>query len=201
MGARRIGLRRAGVVLFVVMVLAASLAGAGPARAQPQPPLFPSTGAIFSEIRLGIMAHDVPIGGPRIEDGVDINGEVLFTSPDFLRILAAPRPHLGFTASTNGGMSQVYAGLSWQFTLWRGLFAGFSLGGALHTGPTHDDNTFPQTRKAFGSRGLFRESVEIGWQIDEHNSISIMLDHISNARLASPNPGLDTLGVRYGFRF
>jgi hypothetical protein len=29
----------------------------------------------------------------------------------------------------------------------------------------------------------------------------VTFDHISNAELASPNEGLDTLGVRYGYRF
>jgi hypothetical protein len=28
-----------------------------------------------------------------------------------------------------------------------------------------------------------------------------MFDHISNAYLASPNEGMDTLGVRYGYQF
>jgi lipid A 3-O-deacylase len=165
--------------------------GAVPAPAQPA--------NLFSEIRVGLQAHDVPIFSTRIESGVDINGEILFTSPHVLHFLGNPRPHFGFSANTGGGMSQVYAGLSWEFRLWSGLFAGFSLGGALHTGPLHD--SFPQTEKAFGSRGLFRESIEFGWSFDEHNRISLMIDHISNAGLASPNPGMETVGVRYGYRF
>jgi hypothetical protein len=28
-----------------------------------------------------------------------------------------------------------------------------------------------------------------------------MFDHVSNAYLASPNEGMDTVGVRYGFQF
>src|SRR5262249_44147581 len=74
--------------------------GAVPALAQP-------TNRLFSEIRVGLQAHDVPIFSTRVESGVDINGEVLFTSPDFLRILGRPRPHFGFSANTDGGMSQV----------------------------------------------------------------------------------------------
>jgi lipid A 3-O-deacylase len=155
---------------------------------------------IFSEIRVGIQAHDVPLFSDRVESGADINGEVLFTSPDVLHFLWSPRPHFGFSANTQGGISQVYAGLSWEFRLWSGLFAGFSLGGAIQTGPLHND-IYPQTFKAFGSRGVFRESIEIGWRFDDHHSLSLMLDHISNARLARPNPGLETFGVRYGYRF
>jgi lipid A 3-O-deacylase len=190
MGEKNIGPRAA----CRVLTLAAGVAfGAAAAQAQPANP-------IFSEIRVGLQAHDVPVFSSRIESGVDINGEVLFTSPNVLRFLGSPRPHFGFSANTQGGMSQIYAGLSWEFRLWSGLFAGFSLGGAIHSGPLHND-VFPETQKAFGSRGLFRESIEIGWRFNNHNSLSIMMDHISNARLASPNPGLETIGVRYGYRF
>jgi lipid A 3-O-deacylase len=178
--------------LCALFVGAAALRGF-PAQAQ-------QSNQIFSEIRIGLQAHDVPIFSDRIETGVDINGEVLLVSPDVLRFIGRPRPHFGFSASTAGGMSQVYAGLSWEFRLWSGLFAGFSLGGALHTGPLHDSGS-PQTSKAFGSRGLFRESIEIGWRFGERHSMSLMLDHISNANLADPNPGLETFGVRYGYRF
>src|SRR5262245_7259734 len=108
----------------------------------------------ISEVRAGLMAHDVPIFSNREESGVDINGEILFTSPSLLRAIWAPRPHFGFSANTAGGMSQIYAGLSWEFTVWRRLFAGFSLGGAIHTGPLHDEQRAPG-EKAFGSRGLF----------------------------------------------
>ena len=45
---------------------------------------------------------------------------------------------------------------------------------------------------AFGSRGLFRESIEIGWRFDDHHGLSLMLDYISNTGLANPNPGMET---------
>jgi hypothetical protein len=37
--------------------------------------------------------------------------------------------------------------------------------------------------------------------IQERHRISILFDHMSNAYLASPNEGMDTIGVRYGFQF
>ena len=43
--------------------------------------------------------------------------------------------------------------------------------------------------------------LEAGWRFDEHNSLSVYFDHISNGNTADVNEGLDDLGVRYGYRF
>jgi hypothetical protein len=50
---------------------------------------------------------------------------------------------------------------------------------------------------------LFREAAEVGWNFYGKDSISIRLDHISNANLwgEETNEGLDTLGIFYGYRF
>ncbi len=58
-----------------------------------------------------------------------------------------------------------------------------------------------QTNKSLGSRVLFREAAEIGYEFTPKNSISVMLDHISNARLATRNEGITNVGLRYGVRF
>src|SRR5258707_5206013 len=77
---------------------------------------------IVDEIELGFLSADTGIGGPKIEHGLDINGEVLFTAPqwlvspddpEWLKILLAPRPDIGFTANTAGGTSFRYIGLNW----------------------------------------------------------------------------------------
>ena len=67
---------------------------------------------IIDEVKLGFLAVDTDIGGSKVENGLDINGEVLFTAPQWfvspddplwLRDLVAPRPTFGFTANTAGG--------------------------------------------------------------------------------------------------
>ena len=152
-----------------------------------------------SEIRVGGMYHDPGIFGNRKEKGWDINAEVLFTSPEFLAPIWAPRPHLGSTTNTSGDTSQVYAGLTWSFTLWRSLFLDLSEGPSFNyhsdTGAREPDH------KALGSNVLFREQASLGWRFDDHNSVSVMLDHISNAGIAKYNQGMETIGVRYGYRF
>jgi hypothetical protein len=56
-------------------------------------------------------------------------------------------------------------------------------------------------KKQLGSRVLFRIPIEFGLTLQERHRISILFDHMSNAYLANPNEGMDTIGVRYGFQF
>ena len=155
---------------------------------------------ILSEIRIGYLSHDVGLLGSKHEKGPDINAEVLFCVPGapLFRKILSPRPHLGFTLNTEGHTSQVYAGLSWEKNLGTRLFVGFSLGLSGHNGGT----TYQKDgRKALGLRVLFRESLQLGYLLGDHHALSLMLDHISNANLADSNPGMETFGFRYGYRF
>jgi hypothetical protein len=77
------------------------------------------------------------------------------------------------------------------------IFFEFSLGGAVHDGKLDPE----PGRKGLGTRFEFRESVEVGYTLTASQSISLMLDHISNANLGHHNAGLDNFGVRYGIKF
>lgn len=159
--------------------------------------------SVVDELRVGVFDHDAGIFGSDKEKGVDLGLELLFASPHFLAAVGAPRPHLGVHASLSGETSQLYFGLTWSFMLWRadgadGLFLDASFGGSAHNGKL--DTTDPG-RKSLGSPVLFRESLELGYRFAEVHSLSVMLDHISNADLADRNEGLDTLGIRYGLKF
>ncbi len=50
---------------------------------------------IDDEMKLGVLDHDVPIGGDHKECCVDAGDEILFTSPRVLIWFCAPRPNLG----------------------------------------------------------------------------------------------------------
>src|SRR5580658_1598263 len=161
-----------------MLPLAAILALSRPARAE----------GWIDEGKLGVMYHDIPIGGDHREPGPDINGELLFASPDFLQAIGAPRPHLGGSLNTAGATSYGYFGLTWTLAPWDGpLFFGLGLGGAVHDGDL--DKDIPD-RKELGSRILFHESVEGGWRISRRFSLSAFLDHMSNADLATHNAGM-----------
>jgi len=152
----------------------------------------------LSEIRVGALAHDEGPFSHKKEQGVDVNVELLFNSPEFLKYIWSPRPHIGGDINTKGDTSAFYFGLSYEWEFWRYMFGGFSLGGAVHNG--HSTNA-PIDRKELGCKVLFRESVEIGVRFAEHHSVSAFLDHISNAKICSTNEGLENTGIRYGYKF
>ncbi len=153
---------------------------------------------IFSEIRVGALWHDEGPFSRNKEGGVDANFEVLFVSPTDLDVIWSPRPHLGLSLNSAGNTSQIYAGLTWEWDFWESAFAGFSLGGAVHDGKNRTDEL---DRKELGCRVLFRESINAGYRIDRNHSVMLQLDHISNAKLCSTNEGLESIGIRYGYRF
>lgn len=169
------------IAVCLVLVLASAPALAGP-----------------SELRLGVMAHDVGVFGTGKEQGVDGNVELLFQAPAFLEPIGSPRPHVGLSLNSAGDTSQAYAGLSWTWAPAQRWFVEFSFGGAIHDGKL---STSDLSRKELGSRMLFRESLSVGFRIDARNAVMVTLDHVSNARLAKYNEGLDTFGVRWGYTF
>jgi len=186
-----VGLRAA----LLVLCLAAALPPR-PAAAQVK---------LVDEVKIGGLAHDVTLGGRHLENGADINLEMLFTPPEFLGWLGSPRPHIGADINTEGNTSHGYFGLTWGIMLIQslfgaddGVFANGSLGGAIHNGFI---DTAPAGRKRLGSRILFRESVELGYQINPRISVSAMVDHISNANLGNHNAGITSAGARLGLKF
>jgi lipid A 3-O-deacylase len=162
-------------------------------------------GGFIDEVRLGVLAHDVTLGGRHLEPGEDINGEILFVSPDFLSFLWSPRPNLGFDVNNSGNTDSFYGGLSWEVTAFRQiflpadrLFFDLALGGAYQDGFV--DNA-PPGRKRLGSPVLFREGVDIGYGFTERISFSVLIDHISNANLGNHNAGITNVGGRMGLKF
>ena len=159
----------------------------------------------IDEVKLGVLAHDIRFLGNHVEPGAAINVEVLFPSPALLRVLWAPRPHLGLALNTAGATDYAYVGLTWSGHPWRpllalpeGLFVAGSLGGGVHDGQL---TTAPPERKVLGSRLLFRGSIEAGYQLTRKVGLSVMLDHLSNAGLAPHNQGLTNCGARIGVTF
>ncbi len=148
-----------------------------------------------------MLYHDIKSNlDQRYEKGVNFNAELLFSVPEdsILEYLWSPRPHLGASINSQGGTSQFYGGLTWHFSVYSPVFLEFSLGGELHTGRTSEKSS---KRQALGSQGLFRESVSLGVEFYQKHTLSVMLDHASNASLTSDNPGLTSIGLRYGYKF
>lgn len=152
------------------------------------------------ELKIGILAHDVDNlwSNFRREDGVDYNGEMVF-SPAYPLWSGVLRPNIGFSINDSDDTSKVYAGGVLEYVWNNGVFFDAGLGAALHDGETDELNR--PDKKELGSSLLFRVSFELGYTFVEHHRLSLMFDHVSNAYLADPNDGLDTLGLRYGYLF
>ncbi len=156
--------------------------------------------SVLYGVRLGLLIHD--IGGlwsnTRSEGGMDVNAEVVFREPSFKLWEGTVLPNLGVSINSQGDTSKAYAGLLWEFLFSNGLFFNIGTGLAGHNGHLESDDA---DEKQLGSRILIRTPIEFGFTIFDRHRISILFDHISNADLAEPNEGLDTLGIRYGFQF
>jgi lipid A 3-O-deacylase len=160
---------------------------------------------IVDELKLGVLDSDVGFLGHHVESGADINMEMLFTPPPVLRIIGSPRPMIGADISTDGKTSDGYFGLTWGIKLlqslfgWgHGVFLNGGLGGAVNNGYI---DSAPPGRKALGSPVLFHLSTELGVDLTSRTSISVFVDHMSNAGLAAHNPGITNAGARLGFKF
>lgn len=151
-------------------------------------------------IRAGVLVHDVDNlwSGSRKEGGLDLNTEAIFSRPSFSLLSGNVRPNLGLSINTQGDTSKLYGGMLWELETKSGIFLDLGIGIAIHNGEL---DTNQEDKKSLGSRVLFRIPVEIGYSITEHYQVSILYDHISNAYLTDPNEGLDTLGLRFGYRF
>ncbi len=193
---------------MVRAVLAASVAAAGVAlaagTASAQMTQSQSQTKFIDEMKFGVLAHDPGFLGGK-ESGADINAEVLFTSPSFLKILLAPRPHIGGSVNTNGQTNQAYAGLTWTWALFRqlakpddALLFGFSFGPGYNDGKTF---TRDPHRKSLGWQVMFRESFELGYQLTPRTDVSAFLDHISNGGIARANQSINDVGMRVGYKF
>lgn len=151
------------------------------------------------EIRVGILYHDLGLwGGSSLEEGIDFNGELIF-SPSAPILGGLLRPNLGLSLNDRGDTSKIYGGGVWEYFWNSGWFIDLGLGLCVHNGETDDADI--ENSNQLGSPVLFRLSIEAGFTLTSHQRLSLMFDHISNAYLADPNEGLDTLGIRYGYRF
>ena len=178
---------------------------------------------VISEIKAGLLAHDVPdlwSGFQAEGGGIDLHGEVRFRHVDWLfgdnAFLFSLAPAVGATINTSGKTSKLYfdvmkiqVGRARPGDNQRGLFLSVGLGVAVHDGAVsakfiRQNRRIVETtsdHKLLGSRALFHIPIEIGYQFRPHSTLSVYFEHVSNAFTAPENEGLDSIGLRYGYRF
>jgi hypothetical protein len=160
----------------------------------------PLPGGPIREIRIGAAVHDVDglWSGESREKGPDLGLEVLGNRALFHLLGATAYPSVGASLNTRGDTSKVYGGFLLQWEPASAFFFSAGFGLALHDGKLDTDSA---NRKSLGARWLFRIPIEIGYALNRHHRLILAFDHVSNAGLASPNEGMDTLGLVYGYRF
>jgi hypothetical protein len=154
----------------------------------------------LQEVRAGLLAHDVDDlwSGSSKEEGVDFSAELVTNYPDMFLWQGHIRSNLGLSINSQGDTSTLYAGLLWDRDLVFRTFISLGLGLAVHNGELAADE---EDKKGLGSRILFRVPLELGYRFGAHHRVMFFFVHLSNAHLASPNEGMDMLGLRYGYRF
>lgn len=159
----------------------------------------------IDEMRGGVLAQGCCGQGSNKEQGVSINLEALFGSPDFLSAVGAPRPLVGVSVATDSdATSQIYGGIEWRVHFSKRLFATGTVGASLHNGETDRfdriaDRDRMNSTVFLGCRVLFRLGGDLGYELTDRLSISAHWNHVSNAELCSENEGLDHLGLRVGY--
>ncbi|WP_198409163.1 acyloxyacyl hydrolase [Magnetospira sp. QH-2] len=157
------------------------------------------TNGFLYELKGGILAHDVPNMWSSFsrERGIDLNLEAIF-APKVDVLGGSIRPALGGSFNVQGDTSKIYLDARYEYVFESEVYAAVGLGGAWHNGET---SLVRNDRKALGSKLLFHIPVEIGYRFDPHHGLSVYFDHVSNAYTQDSNEGMDTLGIRYGYRF
>lgn len=152
------------------------------------------------EFRLGALSYDTGLFTSKEYDGLVINGELVFPSPDLLYSIGSPRPYIGFdVAAVSNPVHFAYAGLTWDTYLTERLYVSGSFGGAVTTADNLEDRS--DGYKALGCRVLFHGAVGFGFDITPNATVQLYADHFSNGGICRPNNGAEAAGIRFGYRF
>jgi lipid A 3-O-deacylase len=166
------------------------------------------------EIRVGLIQHNMCVGdcdNADKEGGPNISAEVVFNSPEFLKIIWRPRPYVMGSVNTAGDTSFGGAGLEWEWEFAEGWSFEPGFGYVIHDGeltfpyPQGDPRNDPISAQKvfFGSRDLFRTNLSLNKDIGEKWGMQLMYEHLSHGQVLGEgrNQGLDNMGVRVRYRF
>ncbi len=188
--------------LALVAAMAAAAPLAAPAHAQ------------VESVRLGVMKHNICVTDCKNADkesGVNINGELRFDSPGFLKVIWSPRPYVMGSVNTDGNTSFIAAGLEWDWEFAKGWHVEPGFGYSIHDGEIN--NPYPSGTQAavdfskdhvlLGSRDLFRSSLALTYDINDQLALQGVYEHLSHGQILGTgrNQGMDELGVRAVWRF
>ncbi len=167
---------------------------------------------VVESYRLGVMAHNVQVVDPKNankEDGVNINGEVRFHSPDFLRYIWSPHPYAMASVNTAGNTSFAGIGLEYDWEFLDGWHFEIGEGYVFHSGNLNikgdtatERGIYQDENLLLGSRDLFRTNIALTRDFTDTLSGQIIFEHLSHGQILGDgrNQGLDEVGIRLVWR-
>lgn len=178
---------------------------------------------VVAEVRFGVLAHNISVGlnpgNENQEEGENIQAEIVFNTPKFLRwkYFFSPEPYIVGSYNTAGNTSFGGGGLSWDWQLgkkgkWE-IETG--LGYIIHDGeidvplpigPLENaaiNLAFDENNVLFGSRDLFRTTFGINYHLTDRWGAQILYEHLSHGQVlgSGRNQGNDSIGGRIFYKF
>lgn len=173
-----------------------------------------SAQAGVDQVHVGVMAHNICVTDCKNadkEDGPNVEFQVSFDSPGFLRWAGAPQPYVMASINTAGETSYGGVGLEWRWNFAEGWALEPSFGYVVHDGETRNPfangtpeaAAFAAEHVQLGSEDLFRTSLGLTRDLPGPWEAQILFTHLSHGQVLGDgrNQGLDQLGVRIGYRF
>jgi lipid A 3-O-deacylase len=181
---------------------AASVAMAGPASA-----------GVVEQVHAGVLDHNIRVideKNANKEDGVAIEAQVNFASPELLDIIWSPQPYVVGSVNTEGNLAFAGFGLEWRVPIGDYWSVEPGVGYVVHDGelsnpyPNGDPRAtaFSDENVLLGSRDLFRTSIGLSRRIGDRVSAQLFFSHLSHGQIlgSGRNQGMDQAGLRLGYR-
>lgn len=119
----------------------------------------------------------------------EVIGQEVYASYDLPLRYGPVQPILGASITDT---TDVWVGAGAKLTtesIWSGpIFAEFSLSPGIYVQGDGPD---------LGALLEFRSALGLGYRFDQGTSVTLLVDHRSNADIVELNPGLDTFGIRF----
>ncbi|MEM5515892.1 acyloxyacyl hydrolase [Henriciella sp. AS95] len=177
-------------------------------------PALTADAQLVEEARLGVMQHNICVidcKNADKEDGPNIEGEIVFASPDFLSFIFEPRPYIVGSYNTAGNTNFGGFGLMWNWDFAQGWSVEPSLGYVIHDGalespfPQGDprSDAFARENVYYGSEDLFRTGLALNKDFGANWGLQLQYEHLSHGQILGNgrNQGVDNVGVRAYWRF
>lgn len=173
----------------------------------------PAANAGVDEIHVGVMAHNICVTdckNANKEDGPNVEVQVSFDSPGFLRWAGSPQPYVMASLNTAGDTSFGGAGLEWRWNFAQGWALEPGFGVIVHDGATNnpypdgspESAAYSEEHVLLGNEALFRSSLGLTRDFAGPWEAQLFFEHLSHGQILGNgrNQGMDQIGVRIGYQ-